>query len=51
MEANRDMTETAAYINYSLKEMYPQGEIQSFTHLIMEHVYTPNLAKLGVLTL
>jgi release factor glutamine methyltransferase len=32
------MTETLAYINNSLKELYPPGEIRSFTRLIMEHV-------------
>jgi release factor glutamine methyltransferase len=32
------MTETVAYINLSLQDLYPKGEIRSFTRLIMEHV-------------
>lgn len=32
------MTETIAHINNALKKMYPQGEIQSFTRLIMDYV-------------
>jgi release factor glutamine methyltransferase len=32
------MTETLAYINNSLKELYPPGEIRSFIGLIMDHV-------------
>jgi release factor glutamine methyltransferase len=32
------MTEIVAFINNSLKGMYPQGEIQSFIRLIMESV-------------
>ncbi|GHT28506.1 release factor glutamine methyltransferase [Bacteroidia bacterium] len=38
MKANQDMTETVAYINRSLQDLYPKGEVQSFTRLIMEHV-------------
>lgn len=32
------MTETVAYINDSLKDLYPKSEIGSFTRLIMERV-------------
>jgi release factor glutamine methyltransferase len=32
------MTETIAYINHTLKDLYPPGEIKSFTRLIMDHV-------------
>ena len=32
------MTETLAYINNSLKELYPAGELRSFIALIMDHV-------------
>ncbi|MDR0431124.1 MAG: peptide chain release factor N(5)-glutamine methyltransferase [Tannerellaceae bacterium] len=32
------MNETLSYINQSLKSLYPPGEIQSFSRLIMEHV-------------
>ena len=32
------MTETISYINNSLKDFYPTGEIKGFTRLIMEHV-------------
>ena len=32
------MTETVSYIQNSLKEMYPSGEIKSFTRLIMEQI-------------
>jgi release factor glutamine methyltransferase len=32
------MTETLAYINHSLRELYPPGEVRSLTRLIMEHV-------------
>ncbi|MDR1557156.1 MAG: peptide chain release factor N(5)-glutamine methyltransferase [Tannerellaceae bacterium] len=32
------MTETLAYINQSLETLYPAGEIQGFTRLIMAHV-------------
>jgi release factor glutamine methyltransferase len=38
MGTNQNMTETVAYINHSLKEMYPKGEVQSFIRLIMEKV-------------
>jgi release factor glutamine methyltransferase len=32
------MTETIAYINHTLKDLYPPGEIKSFIRLIMDHV-------------
>jgi release factor glutamine methyltransferase len=32
------MTETIAYINHTLKDLYPTGEIKSFTRLIMDYV-------------
>jgi release factor glutamine methyltransferase len=32
------MTETVAYINNSLKDIYPPGEIRGFTRLMLEHV-------------
>ncbi|MDH6306084.1 release factor glutamine methyltransferase [Parabacteroides sp. PF5-5] len=32
------MTETVSYINNSLKDLYPPGEIRSFIRLIIEHV-------------
>ncbi|MDR1201462.1 MAG: peptide chain release factor N(5)-glutamine methyltransferase [Tannerellaceae bacterium] len=32
------MTETIAYINHTLKDLYPSGEIKSFTRLIMDYV-------------
>jgi release factor glutamine methyltransferase len=32
------MTETIAYINHTLKDLYPAGEIKSFTRLIMDYV-------------
>ncbi|MDR1402435.1 MAG: peptide chain release factor N(5)-glutamine methyltransferase [Tannerellaceae bacterium] len=32
------MTETIAYINNTLKDLYPPGEIRSFTRLILDYV-------------
>jgi release factor glutamine methyltransferase len=34
----KHMTETIAYINHTLKDLYPPGEIKSFTRLIVDHV-------------